>query len=207
MRISCLVFCCALPFLASGCDGEAGWGGDKPTELKPTTEFSTSIRPALDAKHLVSAALSGSGMALEREPGDNPPQYADLEFFPILSADGFKKIEDTSYGHSRSRLPDLSGIDFNKNFVFLVAYPSSDSYRAAQSGQQALFFTKVQVTYPDDEVALDLSASHLGNMDIATMLSGSWKGELYVVERRDRDQLEVNIDDNTYRYSLNDENG
>lgn len=202
MRISGFLFFGALSFLVSGCDGDMGWGEEKSSEIEPSIEFSTSFRPMLDTKHLVSAILSGSGMTLESEPGDNPPQYADLAFFPVLNAEEFEKMADSSYGHSRGHLPNLSSTDFDKNFVFLVAYPRSDSYQAARSGTQALFFTKVEVGYPDDKVALKLSASRLGEMSMDTMLSGGWKGELYVVERRKRDQLEVSIDDKSYHYSL-----
>lgn len=203
MRISCFLFYCTLSLLASGCDR----GGVQSTELEPAIEFSTSFRPVFDTKQFVSAMLSGSRFALEREPGDNPPQYAYLSFFPVLSAEDFEEKMRFGASYSRNRLPDLSHIDFSKNFVFLVAYPASDSYMAMTSGQQSFFMTKVKAAYPDNKVGLHLWARRLGSMDLATALSGSWEVELYVLERRERDQLEISLDDKTYRYSLNDADG
>jgi len=125
-----------------------------------------------------------------------------IEFFPITRADAFDRFSAPGLSRRAEAEVDLSGIDFDKQFAFLVAHPSSSSYGAVTSGQYAKYFSKVLPSYEKDRVVLRIDASRLGDIDPMTAMTGKWEGSVYAVERRGRDKLEVRLYDDSYVYSL-----
>lgn len=187
--------------LLSGCDQEGNFSvTGKAAELEASSKFRVSTRPMLSSRQVVSTLLGGSGFAPEGQ--SRLPGYSDIEFFPIAGADAVESLNALSSPRRDDAPIDLSGIDFGKNFAFLVAHPSSSSYGAMTSGQYATFFSKVLPSYEKDKVVLRIDASRLGDIDPMTALSGNWEGSIYTVERRGRDKLEVRLYDESYVYSL-----
>lgn len=192
----------ALPLVLSGCDdADSKASASKPLELKATSEFTTSMRPAQNPEQVVSQILMASGMALEGEEVEKQPRYIDLEFFPITDSDAFKSMQNP-YMRRRDRLPDLSGIDFDKQFAFMVAHPEGSAHDQLSTDSQAMFFTTVTVSYPEDKIVLGLKARRLGEMSLVSMMSGQWAGEIYTIDKKNHEALEVHMDDETYEYSL-----
>ncbi|MEN5206758.1 hypothetical protein ABE493_01355 [Stenotrophomonas terrae] len=186
--------------LLSGCDQEGNLSvTGKAAELEASSKFHVSSRPVLNSRQMLSALLGGSGFGME---GESRPGYSDIEFFPIADADAVASLSALSRPGRNIASIDLSGIDFSKNFAFLVAHPSSSSYGAMTSGQHATYFSKVLPSYEADKVVLRIDASRLGDIDPITAMSGNWEGSIYTVERRGRDKLEVRLYDESYAYSL-----
>lgn len=180
----------------SACDGARE---PEPEEVAAISEFDVGQRPAPGGAEVVRVILATGGLA---EPG-SAPMYADIAFFPIVAPE----VPGRSYGprglRSRDVEPDLSEIDFDRQFAFLVAHPNArTSMRAMSSGQYATYFSSVRVSYPDDRILVHLSGSRLGGLDPVTALSARWEGSIYPIERRGRDLLEVRLDDNVYTYAL-----
>ena len=187
--------------LLTGCDqeGNLSFTGEA-AELEASSKFRVSMRPMLSSTQAVSALLLGSGLGVEGHAV--LPGYSDIEFFPIAGTDAVEAMRAFPLNRSQDAPIDLSGIDLNKNFAFLVAHPSSSSYGAMSSGQHATYFSKVLPSYEKDKVVLRIDASRLGNIDAMTAISGGWEGSIYAVERRGRDKLEVRLYDESYVYSL-----
>ena len=177
---------------------------EPPTKLEPHSHFEVSHRPSMNSAHLVANLLQGSGLGLE---GMQVPGYADLEFFPITRPHMFELSPATRRLRRHEQPPDLDGIDFDTQFPFLVAHPDGNSSAALRSGWTAQFFSDVAVSYTDEAVVLHLEASRLGGLDPMAAISAGWKGDIYAVPRRDRDQVEVHLDGQVYRYSLLDDSG
>ncbi|WP_303749895.1 hypothetical protein [Stenotrophomonas pigmentata] len=187
--------------LLSGCDQEGNLSlTGKAAELEASSKFQVSTRPMLSRAQAVSTLLQGTGFAAQGQA--SLPGYSDIEFFPIASADAVEALRAYPRGRGNDAPIDLSGIDFDKSFAFLVAHPSSSSYGAITSGQHATFFSSVLPSYEKDKVVLRIDASRLGEIDPMTALGGNWEGSIYAVERRGRDKLEVRLYDESYVYSL-----
>lgn len=182
-----------------GCNGHEPV--DPPTELEPHSSFEIGHRPSMNSAHAVASVLQGSDLRLESVQTTG---YADLEFFPITRPDMFE-LWPATQSRRHEQLPDLGGVDFGTQFAFLVAHPDGNSYNALLSGQAARFFADVAVSYTDELIVLHLKASRLGGLDPIDAMSSGWKGDIYAVPRRDREQLEVRLDDEVFRYSLVDE--
>ncbi|MFC4727240.1 hypothetical protein [Coralloluteibacterium thermophilus] len=172
---------------------------EPPTELEPHSRFKVGHRPSMNSTHAVANVLQGSGLHLE---GVQVPGYADLEFFPITRPDMFEPSPGMRRLRRHEQPPNLRGIDFDTQFAFLVAHPDGTSYAAVRSGQTAHFFSDVAVSYTDETVVLHLKARSLGGLDPMTAMTAGWKGDIYAVPRRDREQVEVRLNDRVYRYSL-----
>ena len=187
--------------LLVGCDQEGNVSlTGKAAELEATSKFRVSMRPMLSSAQAMSNLLQGTGLGVEGQA--ELPGYSDIEFFPIASADAMEAMGASRFGRRDAVPIVLSGIDFDKNFAFLVAHPSSSSSGAMSSGQYATYFSKVLPSYEKDKVVLRIDASRLGNIDAMTAISGGWEGSIYAVERRGRDKLEVRLYDESYVYSL-----
>lgn len=171
----------------------------KSQELQAVSEFEVGHRPAPSAKAQLEVILAtGTG-------GSVTPVYSDVAFFPVTRADAFDSSQLPPAVRHHDTEPDLSGIDFDSQFAFLVAHPrSNSSYSALKSGQSAMYFSSAEVSYPEDRVLIHLSAGRLGDLDPMTALTARWGGRIYPVERRGRNQVEVRIDEHSYMYSLED---
>lgn len=171
----------------------------EPQKIDAISDFEMSHRPAPDARQQIQAILA-TGLG-----GSETPMYSDVTFFPVIHADAFATT-DTHPALRRDDVePDLSGIDFDSQFGFLVAHPNArGSYGAMMNGQYATYFSSVRVSYTEDRVVIHLSASRLGGLDAMTALTARWEGSIYPIERRGRSQVEVRIDEHTYLYSLDD---
>lgn len=168
-------------------------------EVHAISGFDLGHRPAPNIRQQLEVVMAtGSGAS-------NHPVYSDIAFFPVVRADAFDRGDLPSALRHRDREPDLSGIDFDSHFGFLVAHPNaSKSYGAVMSGQHATYFSSVRVSYPEDRVLIHLSGSRLGGLDHMTALTARWEGSIYPIEHRGRSKVEVRIDENTYMYSLED---
>lgn len=187
--------------LLVGCDQEGNFSvTGKAAELEAASKFQVSIRPMLSRTQALSTLLQGSGFGIEGKVAR--PGYSDIEFFPIARTDEIEMMRAYPRGRGDDAPIDLSGIDFNKDFAFLVAHPSSSSYGAITSGQHATYFSTVSPSYEKDKVVLRIDASRLGDIDAMTAMSGNWEGSIYRVERRGREKLEVRLYDESYVYSL-----
>lgn len=171
----------------------------EPQEVHAITEFDVGYRPSANIQQQVEVLLAtGSGSS-------NSPVYSDIAFFPVIRADAFDLGELPAALRRGDVEPDLSGIDFDSHFGFLVAHPNATkSYGAMMSGQRATYFSSVRVSYPEDRVLIHLSGSRLGGLDPMTALTARWEGSVYPIERRGRTDVEVRIDENAYMYSLED---
>ena len=168
-------------------------------EVQAISEFDVGHRPASNIRQQLEVVLAtGSG-------GSNSPVYSDIAFFPVVRADAFDLGDLPAALRRHDVQPDVSGIDFDSHFGFLVAHPNaSKSYGAMMSGQHATYFSSVRVSYPEDRVLIHLTGSRLGGLDPMTALTARWEGSIYPMERRGRSKVEVRIDENTYMYSLED---
>lgn len=171
----------------------------EPQKIDAISDFEVSHRPAPDTRQRMQVILAtGFGTS-------DTPMYSDVTFFPVIHADAFDSTDAHPALRRNDVEPDLSGIDFDSQFGFLVAHPNvRGSYGAMMSGQYATYFSSVRVSYPEDRVVIHLSASRLGGLDSVTALTARWEGSIYPIERRDRGQVEVRIDEHTYLYSLDD---
>jgi len=201
-RLLCFVVGGALTLsLLSGCDQEGNLSlSGKAEALQAASTFDASTRPMLSGTQAISTLLQGTGLGVEGQA--SLPAYSDIEFFPITRADAFDAFSAPGLSRRAEAEVDLSGIDFDKQFAFLVAHPSSSSYGAVTSGQYAKYFSKVLPSYEKDRVVLRIDASRLGDIDPMTAMTGKWEGSVYAVERRGRDKLEVRLYDDSYVYSL-----
>lgn len=168
-------------------------------EVDAISEFDISHRPIQSARQHVEAILAtGTG-------GSDTPMYSDIAFFPVVRPDAFDSTDLPPALRRNEVEPDVSAIDFDHQFGFLVAHPNaSKSYRALTSGQHATYFSSVSVSYPEDRVLIHLKASRLGDLDPMTALTARWAGSIYPIDRRGRSQVEVRLDEHSYMYSLQD---
>lgn len=171
----------------------------QPQEVHAVSEFDVGSRPAPSVRDEMQVVLAtGTG-------GADVPIYSDIAFFPVVHANALGQGDTRPSARRDDIEPDLSGIDFDSQFGFLVAHPNaSRSYSAVMSGQYAKYFSNVRVSYPEDRVVIHLSSRRLGDLDPITALRARWEGSVYQIERRGRDQVEVQIDELAYVYSLDD---
>lgn len=175
-------------------------GSSRSVQLEPVGSFESRSRPTLGNAHLVSAILGGTGIGIE---GAAPaPGYQDIEFFPVNNADTLRELTVMNTpSHSRGPEPDLTKVNFKNQFALLVAHPSPGT-ASMLAGQHATFFSDVSISYKEDKVVAKIQASRLGDMDARVTMTSPWKGDIYAIDRRGLEKLEVQLYDETYVYSL-----
>lgn len=218
-RIWCACVCLACIALSAACSvGNAPPVGgnasadaplepeDAPLEPEQAFNFVSTARPSMDSRNTLRLMLRAGGLDVEGA-GNEPPIYADIEFFPVTQAQPLVDMT-RRWRRTSDYIADIEAIDFDKQFAFVVAHPaltaSMPMGSTPSSGSPGIYFSQPRVRYGDGGIDIDMEASRLGGDadPMALALASSWDAKVYVLDRRGADTLRVRLYDDTYTFSL-----
>lgn len=202
---------------------------DRSVEIKKTFTFETSFRPdAGSSPDAISAAMTNAMNEALIDVARNSKQdsvmqfaskeenlsiiYKDIAFLPVLNADDLKDIIN-DHVDEKFRLykkedysSEAEAIDFNKNFVLIVAHPQKKI--TINSGE----INNIGSTYLDkildkgiknNRYIVKLESGRLGNLSsgLETLMQ-KWDSDVYVLEKKNADSLSLELNDEIYNFSI-----
>ncbi|MCZ4243654.1 hypothetical protein [Pedobacter punctiformis] len=201
--------------LLSSCNG--------PAEVKQSFSFQTSLRPGNDRMRdltntmnqvlLNNAKKAGEDKALQIQSGEKEelPFYEDIAFLPVVNATELTNvINDYTEKRFKANQEDYSAqvnsIDFDKNLVLIVSHPKAAMVVLGEVNNtgQALYFDKVlDDGIKNNKHVIKLQSKRLGEVASGmASLAQNWESAVYVLEKKNKDSLFVEIDDIIYPFSL-----
>jgi len=194
-----------------------------PVEVKERFAFETALRPGNDGVSDLANRLNGalieqarksgkdSTLVIQSDEKNKAPFYEDIAFLPVISAE---ELEDIIGDHAdkgfRTNQQDFSAqigaIDFKKNFVLLIGHPKTTPsiVLGEMSTSQAIYIDKVMDGGSDHKNRhIELVSKRLGDAASGeASLMQKWESKVYILDYKDCDSLQFEIDKNIYSFSL-----
>lgn len=138
--------------------------------------------------------------------------YLDIEFFPVLSVHDLQELAMPHFSKRKKALIDLdiSQINFDTHFAFLVAHSSTEDSHSINwtNSSQTHYMDKLFIKEENNNVLhLNYQTSVLGNVDSTfNFFLLKWKVKVFVLERKHYEKLIVTLYDENYYFNLIDGN-
>jgi hypothetical protein len=197
-------------------------------EVKERFHFITYSRPYQNWEDIFTSTLNtalveeaektGKDKVLQMGAGASTkaPSYHDVAFFPILNAADLQKLVDpyieTLFGMNGQYLTKkVDSIDFKKNFVLIIGHPIPTPMmlsveNGGQPQTQGYYTDRVLDNGVENKKRnIQLKTRRLGRSVVASGLevfTQNWGSTVYIVEKKNSDSLLLQIDKNTFSFSL-----
>jgi hypothetical protein len=197
---------------------------NKAVEINESFSFESDLRPTPDGSFMKNLIRNFNDVSIdiakrnsqdsvltfeEENTKDNMPNYRDIVLFTITSTKQLESVVSKSqidyYTKNKNDLSvSIAAIDFTKNFVLLIGHPKPSNYAVLKGTGTGIYFDKVIDNGLKREYRkIEAKCSRLGDIQAdLNSFSQTWKSEIYVLERKLNDSIDIVLDDKSYPFSL-----
>jgi hypothetical protein len=185
----------------------------RPVEIQEQFKVETSFRPDVDTRtdftnkmnklFVKEAEKAGKDSVIQFQPKGKRrlSPYEDVAFLAVSGADALTNL-CSDFGLARGDFStQIGSIDFDKNFVFVVAHPGGPVMSGQSiSSSQALYFDKVFDMATEDSIRkIKLETSRLGNVSEGLAgFSQKWQSHIYIIPRNGCEDVLLELDKEKY---------
>jgi hypothetical protein len=187
-------------------------------EIKEQFKVETSFRPDMDSRanytdkmnelFIDQAKKAGKDSVIQFQSSGNRKlsPYKDVAFLTVSGAEELTNL-CSDYGSVRTDFStQISHIDFNKYFVFIVAHPVGPVMTGTEiNSSQALYFDKVFDIATEDSIRkIKLETSRLGSVsEELASFAQKWQSHIYIIPRNGCEDVLLELDKEKYTLYLN----
>jgi hypothetical protein len=184
-----------------------------PVEIEEQFKIETSFRPDMDIRtgflDVVNDVLvdkaedAGEDSVIQFESKGKPrlSPYKDVAFLTVSSAEELKKLSSYDGSTNAAISTQISSIDFNKDFIFIVGHPIPPIMVAGEiNSTRALYLDKVLDIATEDSIRkIKLETSRLGNVSEGfSGFSQKWQSHIYIIPRNGCEDVLLELDKEKY---------